>query len=45
VAEQPADGLVGVPVRAEQVGAEVADDVVLAVAGTSSTMPSEKPTA
>ena len=33
VGEQPAERLVLVPVGAEQVGAEVADDVVLAVAG------------
>ena len=33
VGGQPSDGLLLVPVGAEQVGAEVADDVVLAFAG------------
>ena len=46
LAAQPAQGLVLVPVGAEQVGTEVADEVgLVAGARTSSTMPREKPTA
>ena len=38
--EQAAAGLVGIPVGAEQVGAEVADRLLLVARGSTSTRPS-----